>query len=148
MPVINWDIIEDVNEFSPIPAGDYPFKVVDVKVKSTKAGDPMWNLELELIDNQYSGRKVWDNITFNLDGLKRVKLVCSRLGLKTEGKIDLKPEMLIGQKGVVTLVKTSYIDPEGHEKPKNEIPFAGYKSLDGELINSNDVNISEEKLPF
>jgi len=49
---------KDAQSFPPLPAGWYKLKVVEVKVKTDKHGDPFWSVEFDIPSN---GRKVWDN---------------------------------------------------------------------------------------
>lgn len=51
------------DQFDVIPPGDYLVQVVQSDLRATKKGDGqyIW-LELDILDGQYSGRKLWDNV--------------------------------------------------------------------------------------
>lgn len=133
MVEINFDDVEDVQDFTPVPEGEYMVKVADVTEDETQYGDDIWGLKLEIINGEYSGRYVFDNMVFSEKALKRVKLICSRLGIDTSGTVDLTPDMLMDKQCAVDVVITEYIthNEEGAEqkKKKNSIPFAGYKRV-------------------
>lgn len=46
-----------------IPAGDYPVQIVASEMRPTKDGNGqyLW-LELDILDGQYKGRKLWDRL--------------------------------------------------------------------------------------
>ena len=88
--------------------------------------------------------------------LKRVKLICSRLGLDVSGELDLAPSSIKGRTCNVTVEVEEYKDSEGKTKKRNVVPFAGYEKADesaadpyaenGEGSGSEDSG--EESLPF
>ena len=53
---------DEMGNFDPVPAGDYRAQVVDSDVKGTKSGSGYYaKLEWEIIDGEYTGRKVFAN---------------------------------------------------------------------------------------
>lgn len=62
----NANEVEPSVGFEPLPAGKYQAIIVDSEMKATKAGNGQYlQLELEVIDGELKGRKVWDRL--NLD---------------------------------------------------------------------------------
>lgn len=55
--------VEPQGDFTPLPAGDYRVQVVKSEMRSTKKGDGqyLW-LELEVLDGEYSERRLWHSI--------------------------------------------------------------------------------------
>lgn len=58
--------VEPNDSFDPIPNGDYLCIITTSEMKPTKAGDGAYlELELEVIDGPYRGRKLWDRLNLN-----------------------------------------------------------------------------------
>ena len=58
--------VEPNDSFDPIPNGDYLCIITTSEMKPTKAGDGAYlELELQVIDGQYQGRKLWDRLNLN-----------------------------------------------------------------------------------
>ncbi len=55
--------VEPSQPFEVIPAGKYPVHIVasDLKPTSNGAGQYIW-LELDILDGEYKGRKIWDRL--------------------------------------------------------------------------------------
>jgi hypothetical protein len=147
MPKIDFSKIDDVQDFSPLPDGKYLCRLTEIEEASTQYGDEMWKLRFEVIQGEHIGRFIFDNMVFSEAALKRVKLICSRLGLDVSGEIDLTPSLLEGRKCYVSVLTEEYEDNEGNIKKRNIVPFAGYERATdtGEDIAEDD---SEEDLPF
>lgn len=58
--------IEPMEDFSPLPVGEYTVIIIDSGEKPTKAGDGSYlELTLEVVDGEYHGRKLWDRLNLN-----------------------------------------------------------------------------------
>ena len=130
MPKIDFNKIDDVVDFSPLPPGKYLCKLADIEEASTQNGDEMWNLRFQVMEGESVGRYVFDRLVFSAAALKRVKLVCSRLGLNVDGEMDLTPQMIIGRSCLLAVQNEEYEDGEGTKKMRNVVPFAGYEKTD------------------
>ena len=53
---IDFGQVEDAEDFSPVPDGKYHVRVIGIEEKPTRAGDPMWNLDLEIQEGPHAGR--------------------------------------------------------------------------------------------
>jgi hypothetical protein len=133
MSVIDFSKIEDVDDFSPVPAGSYLVRVDEVKEATTQRGDEMWRLRYVIEQGAYSGRCIFDRLVFSEAALPRVKLICSRLGLDVSGELDLRPELIEGCSCVLSVEIDEYEDEEGGTKSRNVVPFAGYDYPDALL---------------
>lgn len=127
---INYDDIESINEFKPVPEGTYRCCVADVKEAQTSRGYPMWKLRLEIEEGEHAGRVIFDRLVFSPAAMRRVKRVCACLGLKTAGTQELTPEMIVGRYTMVRAVIEDYIDQEGEARSSNAVPFDGYAPVD------------------
>lgn len=60
------ETIEPNDSFDPLPNGDYLCIITTSEMKPTKAGDGAYlELELQVIEGQYQGRKLWDRLNLN-----------------------------------------------------------------------------------
>jgi len=58
--------VEPNDSFDPLPNGDYLCIIVSSEMKPTKAGDGAYlELELQVLEGQYTGRKLWDRLNLN-----------------------------------------------------------------------------------
>lgn len=154
MPKIDFNKVDDVQDFSPLPDGKYSCTIVGVEEGSTQYGDEMWKVRFMVDHGPHRGRCIFDNLVFSKAAMKRAKLVCSRLGLDVSGELDLKPEMIQGRRCYISVETEQYTDHEGRPKRRNVVPFAGYGRADGAEtpaggVDAEDVeDDSEEDLPF
>ncbi|MCG3204354.1 MAG: hypothetical protein KCHDKBKB_01069 [Elusimicrobia bacterium] len=130
MPKIDFNKIDDVVDFSPLPPGKYHCKVTEVEEASTQNGDEMWNVRFQVMGGEHMGRYIFDRLVFSSAAIKRVKLVCSRLGLDVSGELDLTPQMIIGRSCLLSVLNEEYEDGEGAKKMRNVVPFAGYEKAE------------------
>lgn len=129
MPRIDFTAVEDAQDFTPIPDGEYRCRVAEVEETATQMGDDMWNVELEVVEGEYAGRRIFDRLVFSDSALKRVKLVCRELGIDVSGEVDLVPETIRGRDCIVTVVTEEYENRNGETKRANRVPFTGYRSV-------------------
>jgi hypothetical protein len=156
MPEIDFNTVDDVEDYSPLPEGEYPCCLVDIDPeRKTQYGDEMWRLKFKIAEGDFEGRNIFDNMVFSEQAMKRVKLICSRLGLNTSGKVNLTPDMLIGHTALVTVGVESYeaTDDNGSSRTKkrNVVLFAGYERWDGGPTATSVAareDTDEKELPF
>lgn len=156
MPRIDFNNVDDVQDFSPLPEGKYLCRLAEVEEAATQYGDDMWKLRFVVESGPHRGRYIFDNMVFSEAALKRVKLICSRLGLDVSGEIDLTPSLIKGRTCYVTVDIEEYEDQEGNLKKRNVVPFAGYERADQTAPSTPPTKAaqgaqeddSEEDLPF
>lgn len=158
MPDVDFSQVEDAEDYSPLPAGKYLCKVTEIEQKRTLADDEMWRLRLTVVEGEHQGRSVFDNMVFSERAMKRVKLMCSRMGLDVSGFVALTPKTLQGRKVVVTVEVGTYQDNEGNEKLSNSVPFAGYERVPvgvsaqpGQAVSGGDPSVgvvTDDDIPF
>ncbi len=127
MPNIDWDDVPDAGDM--VPEGAYTCRLADVEETESKAGNEMWNLRWEVTAGEHQGAVIFDRLVFSGGALKRVKLLCSRLGMDVSGKVNLLPEHILGLSVIVHVEVESY-EYEGREGTRNAVPFAGYEAID------------------
>lgn len=145
MPKVNFANVDDVDDYSPIPDGDYLCRLTEIELDSTRSGDEMWKLRFAVEEGEYAGRLIFDNLVFSAAAMKRVKLICSRLGIDTDGELDLVPDLIRGRRCVITVHTEEYVDAHEQTRRRNVVPFAGYASelvvmaADAEENNDDDL---------
>ena len=72
--------VEPSTSFDPLPVGRYEVVVVASEFKTTKAGDGKYlELEFEVIEGEYKGRKLWDRLTLDHSNALTVKIARAKL---------------------------------------------------------------------
>lgn len=145
---IDFSTIDEATDFKPLPEGRYLCVLDNIDETTTKeSGADLWKLRFRVIDGEFTGRTIFDNMVFSEKALKRVKLMCSRLGLDVSKEMDLVPSMIKGKNVFITVEIGEYEDPQtGKKKPKNVVPFAGYDRAD--TIAAADGKPEAEAPPF
>jgi len=139
MPKVDFSKVDDVGDFSPLPDGKYLCQLANVEEASTQYGDEMWKLRFEVVQGDHAGRYIFDNMVFSDAAMKRVKLICSRLGIDVSGELELAPGLIEGRTCWLTVETQEYEDAEGRSKKRNVVPFAGYERAQGEDACEGDL---------
>lgn len=131
---LNFDEIEDAQDFTPLDKGRYPMEVVECVARPTQDGSPKWVLTLQVIDSDAAaGKRVFDNIVWKGGGMKRGKLVLGRLGVDTTGTRNIEPDELVGARAMVDVEIDTYTkdleDGSQVERQRNQVPYAGYHPM-------------------
>lgn len=147
MPRVNFAQTGNRRPITPLPEGDYRCRVMDVEESTTRNGDEMWRLTLEVAGGTHAGRRVFDNLVFSDRALPRLKLFCSALGLPASGEVNLTPSMILDRECVVTVAVEEYVDAAGITRPRNRVAFEGYRSVAAQT-EPRTADQSDEDLPF
>lgn len=123
---IDFDKVDEASSFDPIPEEWYLSQLAEVEETTTKAGDPMWKLKWEIIQGEFEGRFVWDNLVFVEKAYGRVKLLLRRCGVDTTGRIKVVPAMIEGKTVKLFAEINEYVDDQGKTKRNNKVSFDGY----------------------
>ena len=83
--------VEPVPSFDPIPAGQYLAMIVASEEKTSSKGNQFLSLELEVLDGQYKGRKLWVNLNLSHPNLETVKFARAELASICKAIGVLKP---------------------------------------------------------
>ena len=120
---------ESMQDFSPLPAGDYVVAMVESEVKSTKDGSGQYlNCKFEVIDGQYKGRYLFTLLNLwnaNPQAVSIAKRELATIG-KACGVLSATDSAEFHGRPLVTVVG---IEPaSGNFGPKNKIK--NYKEVD------------------
>lgn len=119
--------------FEPIPTGWYNVKIVEITPTPTKdnatSGSWYLKLQLEVIDGEFKGRKLFHNLNMKNTNPEAVRISTEQLSTicHSVGRIQIghTNELL----GLPFMAKTSVkIDPTGTYEPSNDVK--GFKPLE------------------
>jgi hypothetical protein len=104
MPSLNGFNANDVDPnvgFEPVPAGKYLAVIVDSRTKQTKNGAGEYlQLEFEIVDGPYKGRKVWERLTLRHPNETTVKIAKANLSAICRAVGVMKPSDSVELHGI------------------------------------------------
>ena len=100
----------------------YLCRVEEVKEGETQHGEEMWTLKLLVVEGEYLGRVIFDNMPFSKAALQRVKFICTHLGLDVSEESELVSSKLLGRTAYVTVKRDFYVDRKGRERTGASVP--------------------------
>lgn len=142
MPEVPFGEVSDTENFSPIPEGKYLCKIADVKEETTKNGNDVWKITLEVSEGEFKGRKIFDNLIFTEKAFGRVKKLYSAIGGYDLAQArNCETSDILDQVVLVETCIDSYKDNNGNDRQTNKVTFAGYESATdpNDLIGDNEV---------
>ena len=102
-----WNNVPDV-DFSILPEGKYKVAVIEVNKRESKAGHDYLRLKIEVKDERYPGKFVYDNVMWHTDGCaKRAKYVFKKIGCEKaikENRLPTERELCTGGVFVLDIV--------------------------------------------
>ena len=121
-------VVAEVNEFSLLPEGNYPFKIVDVEKGYTDNPDskipvntPRAIITLECDGGEVGKNKVRLYLFWTQNMMCKFSEVFISVGLtKPTETFVPNPDLLLGTSGVVELLQESYTK-DGQERTRNTI---------------------------
>jgi hypothetical protein len=150
MPRINFNKVEDIQEFPPLPKGKYLCRAAEVEETTSSKGDDMWKIRFEVTKGDYTGRYVFAYLAFNHRSLARLKQMCHAMGLETSQEVNLTTNSLIGRICFVRIVEQEYEDENGEVKIGNNVPYDAFSpvrnDLDGKTAEIKDDEL--DRPPF
>lgn len=119
MGTLNLDLsnIEAMDDFSPVPPGEYVVTVADSEVTHSKAGNLMATLTYEILGPTHAGRRIWDHYVIkNEVAMKRLKSMAQAAGHRNPNFIRDTEEL----HGLRCIVRVTVEEQDGYA-PKNKI---------------------------
>lgn len=76
---MNLSNVEESGNYSPLPAGDYPVRVIDSEVRESRSGESRLSFTYQVTSGQYAGRQIFDGFSLWSSNPKAVSVAQSRL---------------------------------------------------------------------
>jgi hypothetical protein len=135
MVQLNFDATQvDPNKaFEPLPPGKYPVQIINSEKRLTKNGDGSYiRLELEVIEGEHRGRKLWDNLNLENKNQQAVDIAFRTLSAICHAVGILQPKDT-DQLHFRAMTATVKVRPaQGQYDAQNEVK--GYEPLAGGTI--------------
>lgn len=121
--------VEPQDSFEPLPAGWYPVIISDSENKPTKAGTGSYlQLELQVIEGDFEGRKVWDRLNLDNPNQTAVEIAQRALSAICRAVEVMTPNDSTELHDRPFEVKLSVKPAKGEYEPTNEVK--GYRALE------------------
>ena len=117
--------VQPTSDYSPLPNGEYLVVVLASDMKPTKSGGQYLELELEVLDGNFKGRKLWDRINLVNTNPKTVEIAQRQLSSLCHaiGVMNVTDSAQLHNIPVIATIK--YKDPQNGYGASNEV--RGYK---------------------
>ena len=125
---INFSGVNSAAGNGPIPPGEYLVKVARVKEKQSRDGKAYWNLGLEVLQDAFAGRFVFDKLFFTPQALPRLKIILGALGIAVDGDLDVEPDDLLNRRAFVRVEHDQY-SKDGAIQQGNKVTYDGYRAV-------------------
>lgn len=129
--------VPERDDFTPVPPGAYTVMITSSEPKATKAGGEMIELELDIVEGDHQGRKLFERLNIKNDNPKAVDIAYRTLAeiVKAVGKSTIKDTEEVHNKRLVVNVVVEPAKPymkDGVQQPgspqnaiKRYLPFTG-----------------------
>lgn len=122
--------VEPNDSFDPLPNGDYLCIITASEMKPTKAGDGAYlELEMQVLEGQYQGRKLWDRLNLNNANDTTVKIAKGTLSAICRAVGVLQPKDSCELHDLPMLVKVACKKRDDTDELTNVVK--SYKKRDG-----------------
>jgi len=123
--------VPDGGDFDVLPAGLYVVEVEKTERAKSRAGDPMLKLQLNVVEGEFEGRKLFDQIVFRHSNPKAEKIGLQRLKMLkvAVGKPDLRAEHDLWNVPILAKVKIRK-DTSEDQRFGDQNNITAYKPVD------------------
>lgn len=117
--------VQPTSTYDPLPNGEYLVVAVASDMKPTKSGGQYLELELEVLDGNFKGRKLWDRINLVNTNPKTVEIAQRQLSslCYATGVMSVTDSSQLHNIPVIATIK--YREPQNGYDASNEV--RGYK---------------------
>ena len=129
MAILNFNAneVEPSRELDPIPAGKYVAVIVDSEMKDTRAGTGRYlQLEFEITDGEYAGRKLWARLNIENQKAEAVRMARADLSAICRAVNVLTPNDSADLHNLPLVIKVHVRKDKNTGEISNEI--RGYES--------------------
>jgi len=146
--IIDLSGADEATEHSLIPAGKYHVVVTDAEYAMSKNNNPMLKLTLQVLDGEYSGCNVFDNIVFTENAKPRLVNALKRLAdvEDVSGRLNLNSITWVGKQAIANVkVEENKNEANGQVYVSNKLDWAGYSKPEGFAPVALDAPVSTPK---
>lgn len=115
----------EMKSFPLLPDGQYELQITNTEERKTKAGDPMVNVECEVINHdEHNGRRVFYNVSFlpkDKPGAGMSTHFMKSINQPHEGTAEINCEDWIGEKFRAKIGSREYTKKDGTKATTNNI---------------------------
>ena len=131
MPKVKFQDVNENQQFTVIPEGDYVAEIAKVEEKTTKKGDDMWNVQFKITEGEHKGASIFTFLVFNEGGYGNIKKLYKEIGGFDMAKAhNCVPSDIEGEKVIISVVIGEYTNKNGDKVKNNSISYGGFKSID------------------
>ena len=116
MPRVNFKEVDEEQQFTIIPEGEYVAEIKKVEETKTKKDDDMWKVQFKIIDGDHKGTSI-------------KKLYKAIGGFDLAKTHNCVPSDIEGEKVIITVAISEYTNKDGQKVKGNSIPYGGFKSI-------------------
>ncbi len=117
--------VQESGGFEPLPPGEYRCRVRGAEEKANYL-----QIEFEVLDEAFAGRKVVDRLFATERALSRCRSALASLGVEVDGLVEVQPRDLIGREVFLTIEPDSYTDRNGVFRRSNKVGYDGYRPFE------------------
>ncbi|PZN25881.1 MAG: hypothetical protein DIU71_19155 [Proteobacteria bacterium] len=124
MAILNFDAnqVPPEEQLEALPAGWYNVQIVGSEIKPTAKGGAYLQLDLQVLDGPYAGRRIFDRLNIQNENPTAVEIAYRRLSAYCHAVGVLKVEDSQQLHGIPLKVRvTVRTDPSGQYAPSNEV---------------------------
>jgi hypothetical protein len=94
MATLNFDatVVAPATELQPLPNGDYKVAIMESEMKQSKTGGEYLALEYQVLDGEFKGRRLWQNLNLKNANATAVEIaraelsaICHAVGVMRPG---------------------------------------------------------------
>lgn len=131
MPKVKFQDIDETQQFSIIPEGDYVAEIIKVEETKTKNEDDMWKVQFKVIEGEHKGASIFTFLVFNEGGYGNIKKLYKEIGGFDMAKAhNCVPSDIEGEKVIISVIIGEYTNKNGDKVKNNSISYGGFKSID------------------
>ncbi len=122
---VDFRSVQESGGFEPLPPGEYRCRVRSAEEKANYL-----QIEFEVLDEAFAGRKVVDRLFATEKALSRFRSALTALGVAADGLVEIEPRDLIGREVFLTIAPDSFTDRNGVFRRSNKVAFEGYRAVE------------------
>lgn len=131
----NCDMSNVPDQFELLPEAEYEVVLMNYTDQKTKDNSDLINVEFEITEGDFRGRKLWDNFVIKENALWRLKMFLKALDLPHKGQINFDSDDWINKPLKVKVYHDEY---NGKKRSK----------ISDYLSSNKKIDNSDPSIPF